>query len=160
MTVKFLRPRTEDGPVRHVVAADPMLEAIVEETAAAAASPMALVTLLTPDAQWVVAGRGWDVARSSREAAFCAWTVHSAGVMWVEDARGDNRFWDNPFVVGEPYVRFYAGAPIAVPSGSLMGTLCALDVQPRGYDPDLAAKLEVLAARAAARLPPIGWRPR
>ena len=54
--------------------------------------------------------------------------------MVVPDATRDPRFADNPFVTGEPFVRFYAGAPLSLPSGDIVGTLCVMDTQPRQMD--------------------------
>ncbi len=52
----------------------------------------------------------------------------------MEDAKDDPRFSNNPLVVGEPDIRFYAGAPIRVGGGFAIGTLCVLDRKPRQLD--------------------------
>lgn len=53
----------------------------------------------------------------------------------VPDAHADARFADNPLVTGDPRVRFYAGAPLTVRDGLVLGTLCAIDHQPRQPTP-------------------------
>jgi signal transduction protein with GAF and PtsI domain len=56
----------------------------------------------------------------------------------------DPRFARNPFVTGEPHVRFYAGVPLAT-SGHAIGTLCVFDSRPR---PFTAAEQKILVELA------------
>ena len=63
----------------------------------------------------------------------------------VEDARTDPRFKDNPLVLGDPNIRFYAGAPIMAPSGHVLGTVCVIDTRPRELSPHQIEALEALA---------------
>lgn len=67
----------------------------------------------------------------------------SNDTMVVADATKDARFSDNPFVLEDPQVRFYAGAPLTLASGQNVGTLCLIDNAPRTMD---AVGLAILAA--------------
>jgi diguanylate cyclase (GGDEF)-like protein len=67
-------------------------------------------------------------------------------MLLVPDATQDQRFHDNPFVIDNPNVRFYAGCPIRTANGMPIGTLCAIDTKPREFTPDQLAVLRDLAA--------------
>lgn len=64
----------------------------------------------------------------------------------------DERFADNPLVIGSPHIRFYAGAPLQLPSGSRVGTLCAIDSRPRDLDPSQIQLLKDLASLVVEQL--------
>lgn len=95
-------------------------------------APIALVTLVDKSRQKFRARFGTDLTETPSDISFCAYTVTAepAGFMVVLDAEADPRFRDSPVVVGEPHVRFYAGAPVTV-FGEAIGTLCVLDTRPR-----------------------------
>ena len=69
---------------------------------------------------------------------FCATTVLTPEPMVIPDAALDTRFAQSPAVT-EYGIRFYAGAPLTMPDGTRVGTLCVMDAQPRVFsDEDLA----------------------
>lgn len=125
-----LIPEDGDRPIE----AQPGLDALADCAARLTGAPVALVTLLGADVQWVLARTGIDLSRSPREHAFCAHAILGDALMEVSDLRADPRFKDNPFVTGVPHVRFYAGQPLAV-DGQNVGTLCLLDTEPRQLSP-------------------------
>ena len=86
------------------------------------------------------------VQETPREIALCAQTVESNSMLVINDTHADDRFAANPLVVGEPFIRFYAGYPLHGPRGWNIGSLCIIDQEPRAF-PD--AEQKVLRAMAA-----------
>jgi phosphoribosyl 1,2-cyclic phosphodiesterase/CheY-like chemotaxis protein len=93
--------------------------------------PVALVTLVDADRQWFKSCIGSDQSETSREVSFCAHAVECRDILVVPDALQDPRFADNPLVISGPRIRFYAGAPLFLPGGHCVGTLCIIDRRPR-----------------------------
>lgn len=90
-----------------------------------------LVTLVDSDRQWFKASVGLEAAETPRAVSFCGHAILQPDVFVVLDATRDERFHDNPLVTGPPHIRFYAGAPIRLPSGYTIGTVCILGPEPR-----------------------------
>jgi PAS domain S-box-containing protein len=115
-------------------------------------TPVALITLLDDQRQWFKSKVGIDLTETSREISFCTHAIHSSETMIVEDSKLDPRFQDNPFVTGEPSVRFYAGTPLETPNRQLIGTLCVLDHKPRTLTAVQTQALEALARQVVGQL--------
>lgn len=107
--------------------------------------PVALVSLIDDDRQWFKSACGMSAGESPREISFCAHAILEQTVMVVPDALLDPRFADNPAVVGEPRVRFYAGCPLTLDNGACVGTLCLIDSRPRELDATALRMLKDLA---------------
>lgn len=111
--------------------------------------PTCLITLVDRDRQWFKARVGLDVAQTSRKVSFCGHAILNSSVLVVPDAAKDERFHDNPLVLGPPYIRFYAGAPIMLPSGYPIGTVCILGPEPNhAFSAEDARRLASLAQLA------------
>jgi PAS domain S-box-containing protein len=94
--------------------------------------PIAQISLIGEDRQWIKSCFGADMRETERSTSFCGHTVAAGEMMVVPDACRDKRFQDNPFVVGPPKVRFYAGYPLWSGETHLMvGSLCIVDTHPR-----------------------------
>lgn len=114
--------------------------------------PMGTVSLIDADRQWFKARLGLEAPETSRDSAFCAYAIlKPEEVMVVNDALEDPRFRDNPLVLSDPGIRFYAGAPLFGTEGLPMGTLCVMDRQPRTLQPHQVEALNALS-RQVSRL--------
>lgn len=105
--------------------------------------PTALVSLIDQDRQWFKARVGMDVCETARDISFCGHAIVQPDIFVIPDARIDPRFADNPLVALPPHLVFYAGAPLPLPSGHVIGTLCLIDYKPRNLD---ATELAILAS--------------
>jgi two-component sensor histidine kinase len=114
--------------------------------------PLAMVTLVDADRQWFKARYGLADTQTPREFAFCGHVVGDDHELVVPDAHEDERFADNPLVLGHPRVRFYAGVPLRTQEGFVLGTLCAIDHVPRAVTPEQRALLSALARQVMAQL--------
>lgn len=92
--------------------------------------PVALISLIDGDRQWLKSSQGLEVKETSREVSFCGHAINQNDIYVVTDTFEDERFRDNPLVTGEPFIRFYAGAPIKTPEGYPVGTLCIINTSP------------------------------
>jgi diguanylate cyclase (GGDEF)-like protein len=97
-------------------------------------APIALVSLVGKEVQWFKSRCGFEPHGTARDISFCGHAILSDEPMIVPDATRDPRFADNPIVVGQPHVRFYAGVPLYSVDRMKIGTLCVLDHEPRTVD--------------------------
>jgi diguanylate cyclase (GGDEF)-like protein len=120
--------------------------------------PIALVSLVDENRQWFKSCAGLTVSETSRDISFCGHAILDNEIFIIPDTLKDERFSDNPLVLNEPYIRFYAGCPLRYMDGSMLGTLCIIDTQPRflnegdlGAFKDLAelAEHELMAVQLA-----------
>ncbi len=129
-------------------APEPVFDSIARLASEICGVPIALMSLIDEERQWFKANVGLPgVNETPRDIAFCAHAISGDEIFEVADATRDPRFAANPLVTGTPDIRFYAGAPLVLPGGQRVGTLCVIDRQPRHLE---AAQLAML--RALARI--------
>lgn len=107
------------------------LDALCDDARAAFGVKFSVVSLLTGELQVLKARSGIDVESTPRDIAFCNYTILTDDIFVIPDTTKDARFRDNPMVVGDPHVRFYAGAPLIYVNNIRLGAFCLIDTTPR-----------------------------
>ncbi len=139
---------------------DERFDRIVRLTARFFDAPMATVSLVDKDRQWLKSRVGIGFTETPRQISFCTHTILQDRVLVVPDARLDMRFASSPLVVNDPYMRFYAGRPLRV-NGFKVGSLCVLDHKPRSFgerEIELLDQLAVLIEHEMELVATIGWQ--
>ena len=127
-------------------------EDVTELAAFICGTPISLISFVDKDRQWFKSAVGLDVKETPRSQSFCAHTIDDAKTLIVPDAQADNRFNTNPLVLGNPNIRFYAGAPIVEKGGHVLGTVCVIDTEPRALNAKQVSALEALARQVVVLL--------
>jgi len=90
--------------------------------------PISLITLVDENRQWFYTNVGLEeVKETPRDVSFCGHVIFHQKTMVVNDTLKDERFCDNPLVTNDPYIKFYAAAPLINKDGFAIGTLCVID---------------------------------
>ena len=115
-------------------------------------TPISTITLIDENRQWHKARVGLTDQEGNRDHAFCAHAINEDDLMVVSDASKDDRFFDNPFVTGNPEIRFYAGMPLINPEGFKLGTLCVIDRKPKNLSESQLLSLRVLGKQVMKQM--------
>jgi two-component sensor histidine kinase len=120
---------------------------IVRVVSAICEAPISVINLIDHGRQWFKAEVGLGVRETPLPASICAHAILQPGLLMVSDTLNDPRFSDNPLVVGDPHLRFYAGALLETSEGLPLGTICVLDYKPRRLDENQKALLRLMASQ-------------
>ena len=126
-------------------AKDPSFDRLIRICQDAFGMPIAALTLIDKDRQWFKSIAGLNVCETSRSIAFCNYTIMGDEIFEVCDTHQHPALRDNPLVVGEPFLRYYAGAPLVF-DGRQLGALCVLDFRP--HEPMTEPQRRVLTGLA------------
>ena len=115
-------------------------------------APIALITLIDAERQWIKSKVGLESDEMPRNDAFCNHTIRNDEILEINDSSENDIFKDNKFVIGEPHIRFYAGAPLIDPDGQRLGALCVIDRVPRKLTEEQKDALRTLANEVMSHL--------
>ncbi len=125
---------------------------IAEAAAELCEVPIGVVNLIGDGRQFFKAEVGLGVRETPLESSFCRQAILQEDFLYVPDARHDPRFEDNPLVVGDPGLRFYAGALLKTADGHPIGTVCVLDTKPHQLTERQRKGLARLARQTMAQM--------
>ncbi|MGO4441138.1 diguanylate cyclase domain-containing protein [Rhizobium sp. RAF56] len=110
------------------------------------------VTIIDEDRQYIAATAGVEIAGCARDQSVCTRIVYSGKPLIIEDLAAHPAFRDVSYVSGPPYFRFYAGTPLEVQPGVVVGALCVLDFNPRQLSEEECGVLSHMGAVASSLL--------
>ena len=113
---------------------EPFFDELTRKAAAVCGVPVAFIGLIDERREWFKSRIGLAPGEIPREQTFCSYAMlRPERPMVVRDALKDERFADNPLVVGPPHLRSYAGVPLRSPEGHALGAFCVMDTVPRQF---------------------------
>jgi len=133
-------------------ASEQMFDEIAKLASIICGTPIALITLLDESRQWFKSAVGIEVSETPRDISFCGHTILGEDVFEVKDAFKDERFSDNPLVLGEPNIRFYAGIPLITENGYALGSLCVINQTPGQLSSQQRESLKILGHQIVAQI--------
>jgi len=151
-----LHPREEERIARLLgfdildTAKDPLLDRLTQIASQITGTPVSLLTFIDRERQWIKSKYGTELEQTSREDSFCSHTILNKNddPLIVTDTEKDSRFATNPFVKGEPHIRFYVGIPLQAGDGLPIGSLCVIDTKPKTLTEEQIKELQSLAGIA------------
>lgn len=114
--------------------------------------PMAQLSLIDAQRQWAKSRVGIGPCEMARSHSVCGHLLDQPKGLTIADLKADERFCDNPVLMDDLGARFYAGSPLILPSGEVVGALCILDTRPREFDEIDRAILDTLRDLAVREL--------
>ncbi len=113
---------------------------------------IALISLVDENRQWFKSRFGLEATETPKDISFCGHAILTDKVFEVPNAELHPDFCDNPLFLGEPHVRFYAGAPLITKNGFRIGTLCVIDDKEKSLNEVQKKTLEALAKQVVGTL--------
>ena len=128
---------------------DPEFDAITNEALIKLNVPISTITIIDKDREWFKSCQGMLTKEGPRQVAFCSHAMLADDLFIVGDTTLDDRFKDNPYVTGFPFIRFYAGIALYDSVSKLpVGVFCVKDTKPRNLSMGEVFAFMNLAERA------------
>ncbi len=124
---------------------DAALNEIVWLASQMAQTPIAFISVVDFSRQWTKASLGFPLKESHRDLSFCAHVVANKAQLITNNATLDPRFCDNPLVLANPKIQFYAGFPLQTATGQVLGALCVAGPDARSLNENQIQALEYLS---------------
>lgn len=115
-------------------------------------TPYAAINIIDEDWQRIAGQAGLKISECSRDMSICTRVVFDDELLVIPDLAEDTELMVAPFVVQDPYFRFYAGAPVRLENGLPVGAFCILDQTPRRFSQGEQKNLMQFAQIASALL--------
>jgi PAS domain S-box-containing protein len=132
---------------------NPEIQGLCELAAQLAGTEIALVSIVGEREQVFIANTGMKgTRRTARHVSFCAHAISSGSTLVVPDTSQDERFTNNPLVLGPPHVRSYAGALLEPEPGCPIGTICVIGQKPKIFSPEVISGLAKISAAVSSLL--------
>ncbi|GAA5035861.1 sensor histidine kinase [Marivirga lumbricoides] len=150
--IKPLNPENEEKRLEELyrfkildTATEKDFDDVVELASIICEVPISLITMIDASRQWFKSKKGIDWSETERDISFCGHAIYQNDLFIIEDATKDERFTDNPLVINDPSIRFYAGMPLTTENGYNLGTLCVIDSKPKTLNKSQKTALEILS---------------
>jgi signal transduction histidine kinase len=136
--------------------AEPSFDRLTRHAAEILGVPIAVMSLVDDRRQFFKSQAGLGGEAGARRGtplshSFCQHVVHTGTPLRVQDAREHPLVRDNP-AVRDMGVVGYLGMPLVTPGGDVIGSLCAIDHEPRAWTDADAERLSTLADELMAEL--------
>jgi PAS domain S-box-containing protein len=115
-------------------------------------APIALISFIDADRQWVKSRIGIDIKQIPRADSFCNHTILGDKLLEIHNVLENGTFKRNPFVINDPQIRFYAGVPLIDAYGYRLGALCVMDMVQRSLTEEQLSALSTLADEVMSHL--------
>ena len=145
MQKEQLRIRSVKKYLQNIAGTSSKLQDIVALASQITGVPVAFITLIDKDIQWINVKHGFEVDQMPRSTSFCTHTIEQDEVMVVPDAIIDSRFLNNPLVINPPSVKYYAGIALKSAEGQNVGTLCVMDIETHNLNNEQLNALKALS---------------
>ncbi|OXA89959.1 GAF domain-containing hybrid sensor histidine kinase/response regulator [Flavobacterium hercynium] len=107
--------------------------------------PIAHISFIDETRQWIKSEIGLGTSVVPREISFCQYTILDSKLVEIPDTYLNDRFKNDPNVIGGLKIRFYAGIPLTTPDGFNIGTICAIDHVSRELNDEQRNALSIVA---------------